>query len=126
MKTFYNSLTLVLFISLFISCEKKDSESKPSTYSYLNEPGFIKNGLIGYYPFNGDLKDYSGHANNATVHSNFSVDPFNYSAGAVHFNGINRFITIPNFGKSLKIMKEQLLFGVELILPTQQIISLNL
>jgi Concanavalin A-like lectin/glucanases superfamily len=102
MKTYYNSLTLFLFIFLFISCEKKDSESKPSSYSYLNEPDFIKNGLIGYYPFNGDLKDYSGHANHATgTSTTFNVDRFNNSAGAIHFNGINDFVIIPNFSKSL-------------------------
>lgn len=101
MKTFYNSLKLVLFISLLISCDKKDSELK-SSYSYYNEPSFIKNGLVGYYPFNGDLKDYSGQANHAIgTYTTFSFDRFNNSDGAIHFNGINDFITINNFSKSL-------------------------
>jgi len=95
-------MILFLFISFFISCEKKESETKPSSYSYLDEPDFIKNGLIGYYPFNGDVKDYSGYANHAIGSTpTFAIDRYNHSAGAIHFNGVNDFLIIPKFGKLL-------------------------
>lgn len=101
MKAIFNSLIFLFFISFFISCEKKDSGSK-SSYSYLDESDFINDGLIGYYPFNGDLKDYSGHANNAiTSNPTFAIDRYNHSAGAIHFNNVNDFLIIPEFGKSL-------------------------
>jgi hypothetical protein len=102
MKNIIKSLILFLFITFFISCEKKASDSKPTSYSYLDEPDFIKDGLIGYYPFNGDVKDYSGHANHAIESNiNYVVDRYNHSEGAVHFNGVNDFLMIPQLGKSL-------------------------
>ena len=102
MKTFYNPLILTLIISLFISCEKEDSLSTSFPYSYLDESDFIRNGLIGYYPFNGDTKDYSGNENDAIASNpTFTVDRYNYSTGAIQFNGIDDFLLIPNFGKLL-------------------------
>lgn len=104
MKAVSKAMILFLFISLFISCDKKDLESNSALalYSYLEEPNFIKEGLIGYYPFNGDVKDYSGYANHIIASNpTFEADRYNHSAGAVHFNGIDDFLLIPNFGKSL-------------------------
>lgn len=104
MKVVFKAMILFFFISFFISCDKKDSESNSDLahYSYLDEPGFNKEGLIGYYPFNGDIKDYSGHANHVSAsYPTFSVDRYKHSAGAVHFNGIDDFLLIPNIGKSL-------------------------
>jgi hypothetical protein len=99
MKAICNSLILVILIPFFISCEKKDSDS--SSYSYFNEPDFVKQGLIGYYPFNGDVKDYSGFANHAAgSNPTFTPDRFNYSSGAIHFNGVNDFLRIPKSGNS--------------------------
>lgn len=101
MKAIFNTLFLLVLISLFISCEKKDSVSDTS-HGYLDEPEFIKEGLIGYYPFNGDIKDYSGYAYHA-VGSNptFASDRNKHSAGAIHFNGISDFLIIPDFGNTL-------------------------
>jgi hypothetical protein len=100
MKTFFNSLNLVFLVVLFISCEKSESDSTPLPYSYLDEHDFIKDGLIGYYPFNGDIKDYSGNAYDAIALSpKFGVDRFNYSTGSIHLNGINDYLLIPDIGK---------------------------
>jgi hypothetical protein len=86
-----------------MSCEKNDTESTSSSYSYLDEPDFVKDGLVGYYPFNGDVKDYSGNENDAIgTGLTFAVDRFNYSDGAVHFNGLSDFLIIPDFGNSLE------------------------
>lgn len=99
MKPILNLLILFLFIS-FISCEKKDSESN-SFYSYLNESDFIRDGLIGYFPFNGDIKNYYGTANNATaLNPKFGIDRFNSPKGSINFNGIDDYLLISNIGNS--------------------------
>jgi hypothetical protein len=100
MKTLCHSLILSLFVSLFMSCEK---DTPKISFSYLDESGFVKNGLIGYYPFNGDVKDYSGNAHDA-IGSNltFTTDRYNYANGAIHFDGVNDFLRIPNWSKSLE------------------------
>jgi hypothetical protein len=98
MKTIFNLLVLLQFI-FFISCEKKQPEPLLKPFNYLDEPDFVKDGLIGYYPFNGDTKDYSGSENHAIASNpTYAVDRYNYSNGAIHFNGIDNFLTIPGFG----------------------------
>lgn len=102
MKTVLNSMMFFLIFLFFISCDKKDLESNSALYNYLDQPNFIKEGLIGYYPFNGDVKDYSGHANHVIASNpTFAVDRYNRSAGAVHFDGIDDFLLIPDFGDKL-------------------------
>ncbi|MCC5929163.1 MAG: hypothetical protein JJU28_07955 [Cyclobacteriaceae bacterium] len=94
MKTFLNLLILFLSV-LFTSCEKKELESG-SSYSYLDETKFIKDGLIAYYPFNGNTNDYSGNRNHAIVSNpTFTADRYNYTSGAIHFNGIDDFLIVP-------------------------------
>lgn len=50
-------------------------------------------GLIGYYPFNGDVSDESGHANDGTILGapQLVADRFGNAASAYHFSqGVNR------------------------------------
>jgi hypothetical protein len=61
--------------------------------------GFLTNGLIAYYPFNGNADDASGNGNNGTVSGAvLTQDRFGESAAAYAFNGSNSFISanIPN------------------------------
>lgn len=69
---------------------------KPIQVISENQPNVVQ-GLIAYYPFNGDAKDYSGNNNNATViESSYSVDRFERPNSAMNFNGKNNYISIPS------------------------------
>jgi hypothetical protein len=49
---------------------------------------FITNGLVAYYPFNGNANDASGNGNNATtVQATLSADRFGIANSAYSFNG---------------------------------------
>jgi hypothetical protein len=63
------------------------------------------NGLIGYWPFNGNANDESGNGNNGTVHgATLTIDRFGNQNSAYNFDGVTNFIetnsTIGNFGQS--------------------------
>lgn len=64
----------------------------------LNAIGQIpNNGLIGYWPFNGDAKDESGNANNGIVNgTTLTTDRFGVSNKAYYFDGVTSYIDIPN------------------------------
>lgn len=52
------------------------------------------NGLVAYYPFNGNANDISGSENNGTVHgATLTADRFGNTNSAYHFNGIDNDIT---------------------------------
>jgi uncharacterized protein (TIGR02145 family) len=55
------------------------------------------NGLIAYYPFNGNANDESGNGNNGTIiGATLSNNRFGEVNKAFHFDGGNQYITIPN------------------------------
>jgi Concanavalin A-like lectin/glucanases superfamily/Secretion system C-terminal sorting domain len=59
----------------------------------------LNNGLVAYYPFNGDAKDKSGNGNDgmATTTIKFEADRSgNNSSNSCRFNGTSDFIKIPN------------------------------
>jgi len=57
----------------------------------------FKQGLVAYYPFNGNANDESGNGNNGIVNGpTLTVDRFNNQNSAYLFNGLNSFIEIPN------------------------------
>jgi len=57
---------------------------------------FLTNGLVAYYPFNGNANDASGHGNNGTVYNaTLTTDRFGSPASAYDFNGTNAYIDIP-------------------------------
>ena len=56
--------------------------------SALGQPAFIKDGLIAYYPFNGNANDESGNGNHgAAVALTYANDRNGQEARAVSFNG---------------------------------------
>lgn len=61
-------------------------------------PCWINDGLVAYYPFNGNANDASGNGNNGTIQGgvNNGVDRFGNSNQAYAFNGLNGCVTIPN------------------------------
>ena len=48
---------------------------------------FLTNGLLAYYPFNGNVDDASGNGNNGTNYgATFTRDRFGFTNGAIYFN----------------------------------------
>lgn len=94
------------------SCLVKVSDvSNPSIFDISNSPFTISNGgapvngLLAWYPFNGNANDMSGNGNNGTVNGAIlTTDRFGNSNSAYNFNGSTDFIsinnTLGNFGTS--------------------------
>lgn len=66
--------------------------------AYAQVPNYVpSNGLVGWWPFNGNANDESGNGNNGTVNgASLTTDQFGRSNKAYYFNGINNYINIPN------------------------------
>jgi hypothetical protein len=70
-------------------------------YTYESTPpnSFLTNGLVAYYPFNGNANDASGNGNNGTVNgASLTQDRLGNANSAYSFNGINNnisFATLP-------------------------------
>ncbi|MBS1511615.1 MAG: LamG domain-containing protein [Bacteroidetes bacterium] len=57
----------------------------------------LDRGLKAHYTFEGSANDVSGNNNNPTFNNTqFTADRFGNANGAVHFNGIDNYILIPN------------------------------
>ncbi len=65
---------------------------------FAQVPSYVPtNGLVGYWPFNGNANDESGNTNNGTVNgSTLTTDRFGNSNSAYDFNGLNNLIRIPH------------------------------
>ncbi len=59
-------------------------------------PSYVPtNGLVGYWPFNGNANDESGNGNNGMVYgATLTMDRFGNTGKACYFDGVNDFITI--------------------------------
>ncbi|MEJ0088284.1 MAG: LamG domain-containing protein [Limisphaerales bacterium] len=59
---------------------------------------FITNGLVAYYPFNGDASDASGHGNDGVIYGGVALAPdrFGSNDSAYTFNGEDGYIDIGN------------------------------
>jgi formylglycine-generating enzyme required for sulfatase activity len=85
----------------YYSCDVTDQNGTTVTSSNaaLNISGvpfWLWQGLVAYYPFNGDINDYSGNGNNATNHgSTFTRNRFGLTYGALKFNGITQYVECP-------------------------------
>jgi hypothetical protein len=55
------------------------------------------NGLVGWWPFNGNANDQSGNGNNGSVNgASLTFDRFGQTSTAYSFDGINNFIQVNN------------------------------
>ena len=63
-----------------------------------NIPSYVpKDGLVGYWPFNGNANDESGNGNHGTVNgATLSADRNGVANNAYNFDGINNYIKIDN------------------------------
>ena len=62
--------------------------------SYAQIPSYVPtNGLVGYWPFNGNANDESGNGNNGTVNgATLTTDRFGNVGEAYSFDGISNYI----------------------------------
>ena len=81
MKKYYFALVLTLFVLPFFA---------------QNIPSYVpKDGLVGYWPFNGNANDESGNGNHGTVNgATLTEDRNGVVNSAYSFNGINNFIEL--------------------------------
>ena len=64
------------------------------------------NGLVGWWPFNGNANDESGNGNNGTVNgATLTTDRFGTVSKAYSFNGLDQWIEVPD-NPSLDITQE--------------------
>ena len=61
-------------------------------------PNYVPtNGLVGYWPFNGNANDESGNGNNGTVNgATLTTDRFGNANSAYSFDGVNDWIEVSN------------------------------
>ena len=66
--------------------------------SFSQVPSYVPtNGLVGYWPFNGNANDESGNGNNGTVNgATLTADRFGNSNKAYSFDGIANYIALVN------------------------------
>ena len=65
-------------------------------YESTPPPSFLTNGLVAYYPFNGNANDASGNGNNGTVYgASLTADRFGLTNSAYRFNGTS-WIQLPD------------------------------
>ena len=64
--------------------------------SFAQVPSYVpSNGLVGWWPFNGNANDESGNGNNGTVNgATLTADRFGNAGKAYSFDGVNDFIEI--------------------------------
>jgi hypothetical protein len=62
-----------------------------------NAPASLSQGLVAFYPFNGNANDLSGNGNNGVVNSaSLTTDRFGNSNYAYNFNGTSSYIRVNN------------------------------
>ena len=106
-------ITIALLSILVISCQKEAVLSNSQKLSLEGLTSIknsakptinLTNGLVAYYPFNGNAKDASGNRNNGTVNGAvLTSDRFGKRNTAYDFNGTSSFIETPD-SKSLSIV----------------------
>ena len=88
---------IILLLTLALVAQLTFAQSLPS---YVPADG-----LVGYWPFNGNANDESGNGNNGTVNgATLTADRFGNNGKAYNFNGSSN-IQVPN-SNSLQIGNE--------------------
>ncbi|MGE4289669.1 MAG: LamG-like jellyroll fold domain-containing protein [Salinivirgaceae bacterium] len=86
---------LLLCVGYLFSCERQEEIQKFETY--FDNPEFITDGLIAYYPFNGTVNDSSGNnLNGIATNVTYSTDRFGNLNGACKLSGTDSYVTVRN------------------------------
>ena len=99
MKTKLTLFVAVLAVALLgMGCVSTDTSGnqKPAKPEEPKEPAFVKEGLVAYYPFNGNAKDESGNGNHGDTNGTVLVeDRHGNKDSAYGFDGVDDNIQIP-------------------------------
>jgi len=88
-------IILLLWSTILIGCRKFVWDNINDPINQDKEPASLKDGLLAYYPFNGNASDESGNGNNGSVNgATLTVDRFNKTNSAYTFDGINDWISV--------------------------------
>ena len=90
----YNSATCKIQISDVLNPASNDMSGDV----FIISSSSLNLGLVAYYPFNGNANDESGNGYNGTVNgASLTTDIFGNANNAYYFDGVNDFISIPDF-----------------------------
>jgi len=90
-----------------------------STISFAQIPSYVpSNGLVGWWPFNGNANDESGNGNNGTVNgASLTADRFGVADKAYSFDGLNDYIEVlnctPQFNNSSQTLSLWMKFNTQ-------------
>ncbi len=88
------SAMMLLFFVLCSGCHYTQVIRK-SPHVTVPDNASRTNGLVAYYPFNGDARDLSGQRHHGTVHgATLAVDRFGKPNSAYYFNGTSSYISL--------------------------------
>jgi hypothetical protein len=91
------SIILILVLIISSSCRKFkwDNPYDTANPNQSSEPASLKDGLVAYYPFNGNANDESGNGNNGLVNGAiFSPNRYSKQNSSYLFNGLDNYIRI--------------------------------
>lgn len=100
---------LLLFTSLLVCCKKSNSPTNSNVH--------LDQGLLAYYPFNGNANDQSVNKMNGVVQNgvSFSADVSGKANSAVTFDGTSGYIFVPDSAGVLSpaVISVSLLFNLK-------------
>jgi hypothetical protein len=105
----YNSFKLVISEPNFTTYQQTFSKAQLKQY-FLSSTGgplivilsntvnSLTTGLVAYFPFNGDVKDYSGNGNNGIAYGTLTPTTDNKGSpnAAYQFNGVDSYVRVPD------------------------------
>lgn len=92
MKTkFYLTVSTIVLSGLLSSCENiKDLFGNENDPEQVAEESYPYEGLVAFYPFNGNFNDESGYMNDGVNYgARLTDDRLGKKSSAVSFNGVN-------------------------------------
>jgi PKD repeat protein len=83
---------------------------------------FLTNGLVAYYPLNGDVRDHSGYGNDGALTGALAVpDRFSVANGAVAFEGLGGHAQIPHSAQlAAREMENEITISAWMLRPSSQ------
>ncbi len=94
----YGAFTSIYENTLLIGAYGNDDNGNMSGSAYIHDNFLTNDGLVAYYPFNGNANDESGNGNDGMVDgATLTYDRFNNANSAYTFDGIDDEIVF-NFG----------------------------
>ena len=101
MKTVNYGFAFLSMAILVISCTKENSDNPTDDEpvnlygNYLNYPEFVEDGLVAYFPLDGNCEDLSRNKNEGIINGvTFTANRFNEAETAAHFDGDNDYFEI--------------------------------